>query len=263
MAKSSTAPVKASLKFRFPTKPNGIFQSLYSGGASNDDFMDSERLAQLETDLRNAPVNKCKEALDELAQCPAEQAIPLLSRVAREGDFLRRRFAVMGLGNHRTDESFAVLKGLLEVEKDGNVLGEIADSLLDFGDRALPLLQKLFEKNDNWITRQSIIGILMEGEEQNDGPLLAVTKLGLEDQKPSVVEASILALGRLLKGNSFEEALALLQPLTQAEDWRRRWRAATALSMSDRPEAKDLLLPLQQDNNHRVVAAALERSLSS
>ena len=99
--------------------------------------MDPDRLAQLEADLRNAPVNKCKEALDELAQCPADQAIPLLTRVAMEGDFLRRRFAVMGLGNHRTDESFAVLQALLEKEQDGNVLGEIADSLFGFGDRAL------------------------------------------------------------------------------------------------------------------------------
>lgn len=225
--------------------------------------MDSERLAQLEADLRNAPVNKCKEALDELATFPAAATVPMLKRVAEEGDFLRRRFAVMGLGNQRTDESFAVLQGLLEQEQDGNVLGEIADSLFGFGDRALPLLQQLFEKNDNWITRQSIIGMLMEQGSQNDAPLLAVTQLGLEDNEQSVVEASILALGRLLQGDYFEQALGLLGPLTQSEDWRRRWRAATALSISDRPEAKALLLPLQQDPHHRVAAAALEGSLSS
>ena len=223
--------------------------------------MDSDRLAQLEADLRNAPVNKCKEALDELAQCPAEQAIPLLTRVAMEGDFLRRRFAVMGLGNHRTDESFVVLQGLLEKEQDGNVLGEIANSLFEFGDRALPSLQQLFETNDNWLTRQSIIGMLMEGD--NDTTLLAVAKIGLTDSQQSVVEATILALGKLLTGDFFEPSLALLAPLVQSENWRLRWRTATALSISDRPEARALLLPLQQDEHHRVVAAALEGSISS
>ncbi len=223
--------------------------------------MDSDRLTQLEADLRNAPVNKCKEALDELAQCPAEEAIPLLTRVAADSDFLRRRFAVMGLGNHQTDSSFAVLQDLLEKEQDGNVLGEIANSLFEFGDRALPLLQALFEKNENWITRQSIIGMLMEGD--NDETLLAVSELGLQDSQQSVVEAAILALGKILKGNYFNQSLALLTPLAQSENWRLRWRTATALSISDRPEARALLLPLQKDENHRVVAAALEGNLPS
>ena len=225
--------------------------------------MDSERLAQLEADLRNAPVNKCREALDELATYPAAEAVPLLCRVAQEGDFLRRRFAVMGLGNHRTDDSFAVLRSLLETEQDGNVLGEIANSLLEFGNRALPLIQQLFEKNDSWITRQSIIGMLMEGDGDSDETLLAVTRLGLQDNEQSVVETAVLALGKLLKGDYFQQALSLLKPMTRDEDWRLRWRSATALSISDRPEAKALLLPLQQDSHHRVVAAALEGSLPS
>lgn len=221
--------------------------------------MDSARLAQLEDDLRNGPVNKCKEALDALAHCPSELAVPLFTRIASDGEFLRRRFAVMGLGNHRTEESFGVLKGLLEVEKDSNVLGEIANSLLDFGDRALPLLHELFVKHDNWLTRQSIIGMLMEGE--NDETLLAVATIGLNDSQQTVIEASILALGKVLKGEYFEQSLALLAPLTQSKHWRTRWRTATALSISDRPEAIALLAPLRQDEHHRVVAAALEGGL--
>ncbi|NJN31200.1 MAG: HEAT repeat domain-containing protein [Synechococcales cyanobacterium RM1_1_8] len=223
--------------------------------------MDSDRLAQLEADLRNAPVNKCKEALDELATGPADQVVPMLQRIAQDGDFLRRRFAVMGLGNHRTEQSFAVLQQLLNQEQDGNVLGEIANSLFEFGDRAFPLLQQLFEQQTSWITRQSIIGMLMEGAGEGDRTLLAVVQLGLDDPEQSVVEASILALGKLLQGDCFEPALKLLEPLTRSEDWRSRWRAATALGVSDRAEARALLLPLQQDSHHRVVAAALEGSL--
>lgn len=224
-----------------------------------NDSMDSDRLAQLEDDLRNGPVNKCKEALDALSNCPSELAVPLFTSIASDGEFLRRRFAVMGLGNHRTDESFEVLKGLIDVEKDGNVLGEIANSLLDFGDRALPLLHVIFVKHDNWLTRQSIIGMLMEGN--NDETLLAVATLGIQDSQQTVIESSILALGKVLKGDYFEQSLALLAPLTKSEQWRTRWRTATALSVSDRPEAKELLAPLRQDDHHRVVAAALEGDL--
>jgi HEAT repeat protein len=221
--------------------------------------MEAARLAQLEADLRTGPVNKCKAALDALAQCPSEQAVPLLSRLATQGDFLRRRFAVMGLGHHRTEASFEALQALLEQEQDGNVLGEIANSLFDFGDRALPLLLQLFQTQESWITRQSIIGMLMEGN--NDETLLAVAQLGLQDSQQSVVEAAILALGKLLKGEQFETALALLTPLIQSDNWRLRWRTATALGGSDRPGPQAALARLRQDPNHPVVAAALEGGL--
>ncbi|AKG22023.1 HEAT repeat domain-containing protein [Calothrix sp. 336/3] len=221
--------------------------------------MHSDRLFQLESMLRSGAINQRKAALDELAQTPAHIAIPLLQRLASDEDFLCRRFAVMGLGNHPTPASLQILKDLLEKEADNNVLSEIANSLFEFGDESVPVLQKLFERNHHWLTRQTIISILMEAHQ--DDVLLAVIREALQDETQTVKETAILALGTLLKGKLHQEALNILSELSQAQDWRDRWRTATALNLSSSPQAKEILAKLQQDENHYVVAAALEASL--
>ncbi|MCF4969673.1 HEAT repeat domain-containing protein [Nostoc sp. CMAA1605] len=221
--------------------------------------MNNDRLAELETLLRSGALDQRKAALDELAQCPADLALPILQRLAVDQDFLCRRLAVMGLGNHRTAASLQILKELLQEESDHNVLAEIANSLFEFGNESVPLLQKLFERDRHWLTRQTIISILMEANQ--DEVLLAVIRQALQDETQTVKETGILALGSLLKGNLQQQALDLLTELAQAQDWRDRWRTATALSLSSDPRAKLLLAQLQQDENHYVVAAALEGSL--
>jgi HEAT repeat protein len=221
--------------------------------------MDNNRLVYLESLLRTGSIDQCKQALDELARCPSEFAVPIYQRLTGERDFLRRRFAVMGLGNHRTEESLQVLKGLLDRETDDNVMAELANSLFEFGDVAVPLLEQLFYRNQNWLTRQTILAVLMEGE--NDRALLAVIREGLKDETQSVKETAILALGKLMAGELQTEAVDLLAELATAELWRDRWRAATALWYSDDPRAKVLLMQLQQDENHYVVAAALENQV--
>ena len=222
--------------------------------------MNSDRLHQLEDLLRHGPLNQRKAALDELSHCSAEVAIPVLQRLATEPEFLCRRFAVMGLSNHRTPTSLQVLTELLEHEPDDSVLAEIANALFEFGDESIPLLQQLFERHHHWLTRQTILSILMEA--QRDDVLLAVIRQGLQDPTQTVKETAILALGQLLKGTFQEEALILLTELTQAPHWRDRWRTATALSLSSDPRAKQLLAKLQQDPKHYVVAAALDASLA-
>ncbi|MBW4643864.1 MAG: HEAT repeat domain-containing protein [Goleter apudmare HA4340-LM2] len=221
--------------------------------------MDTNRLTQLESLLRSGAINQRKAALDELAQCHADVAIPILQRLAVDQDFLCRRFAVMGLGNHPTAASLKILKDLLEQESDHNVLAEIANSLFEFGDQSVPLLQKLFERDRHWLTRQTILSILIEAN--RDDVLLAVIREALQDETQTVKETGILALGSLLQGDLGNEALDLLSELAQATDWRDRWRVATALSLSSDPIAKLLLAQLQQDENHYVVAAALEAGL--
>jgi HEAT repeat protein len=218
--------------------------------------MDGDRLTQLESWLRSGAINQRKAAIDALVQCPAEVAIPLLKRLATEPDFLCRRFAVMGLGNHRTAASFEALKTLLAQEKDQNVLAEIANALFEFGRESVPILRQLFKQCPHWLTRQTILSILMEAE--NDEVLLDVVREALQDETQTVRETAILAVGSILKGTAGSAALDLLIELAQGEFWRDRWRAATALQTSDDPRAKQLLATLQKDENHYVVAAALE-----
>jgi HEAT repeat protein len=221
--------------------------------------MTPDRLTELETMIRSGAIDQRKTALDELAQCPADVAVPILQQLAMDNDFLCRRFAVMGLGNHRTEASLQVLKDRLQQEPDDNVLAEIANSLFEFGEASVPLLQQLFERNRHWLTRQTILSVLMESNQ--DEVLLAVIREALQDETQTVKETGILALGKVLKGAYQEEALNLLAELATASYWRDRWRAATALCLTTAPRAKQLLAKLQTDENHYVVAAAMEAGL--
>ena len=66
--------------------------------------------------------------------------MPIFLRLSTDLDFLNRRFAVMGLNDHRTPESLQILTDLLERESDDNVQGEIANSLFEFGQVSIPSL---------------------------------------------------------------------------------------------------------------------------
>lgn len=221
--------------------------------------MNPDRLVQLESWLHTGALAQRKMALDELAACSSEIAVPILQRLSTDSDFLCRRFAIIGLGNHRTAASFQTLKALLEQERDNNVLAEIANSLFEFGDESVPLLQQLFERNHHWLTRQTILSLLMEANQ--DEVLLTVIEEALQDETQTVKETAILALGRLLKGACEQEALDLLAQLAKADSWRDRWRAATALTLASDLRAKSILAKLQQDESHYVAAAALESGL--
>jgi HEAT repeat protein len=218
--------------------------------------MNADRLAQLEIKLRAAALDQRKAALDELATCPSDLAVPMLQRLAQEPDFGQRRLAVMGLGNHRTEASLQVLQEILSQEKDPNVLAEAANSLFEFGDVAMPWLQTIFEQSDNWLVRQTIISLLVET--QHYAILLAVVELAIKDETQTVKEAGILALSHLWTSDLKERALAWLTVLAQDDDWRVRWRSAIALQTSRTPQAQHLIAQLQQDSHFRVVAAALD-----
>ena len=223
--------------------------------------MDQAALNKLEQQLRANSIYQSRMALDELAKVPAELAVPLLQRLLKETNFQQRRLAVMGLGNHLTDDSFQTLRELLTTEQDDNVLAEAANALFEFGAASVPLLKDLFFRHQGWLTRQTVLSILMEAHE--DDVLLAVVRAGLQDKTQTVKETAILAMGPLMNSSAEPEALALLKEMTEADNWRDRWRAATTLTLSKSPDAEQLRAKLRQDNNHYVVAAALEAGVSS
>jgi HEAT repeat protein len=216
-----------------------------------------DRLPQLVQQLRSSALNERIAALNQLAQCPSAIAVPVLQDLAQSPEFLLRRIAVMGLGNHRTEESFQALTGILADDKDANVVAEAANSLFEFGDRAIPLLQDLFQTGD-WLVRQTILSLLIETEYYAE--LLAVAQVGWEDPAQSVKEAAILAVRTVLRSPLQDQAIALIRTAATSQNWRDRMRAATALHGCDAAEAKTLLAALQTDENYRVVAAALEAS---
>jgi HEAT repeat protein len=213
-------------------------------------------LEQIDRDLRGRAIDKQKSALDRLAKVHADLAVPILADLLTSSDFMQRRIAVMGLGNHRTEASFQLLANVITSDLDPNVMGEAANAIVDFGDRAIPLLVTLFRKTDNWLVRQSIIPLLIDTNYHTE--LLTIAEIAIADETQSVKEVGILALGYLLNSPVGDRSLALLLELCKDPVWRNRWRATIALQSLENPVTKDAIAKLQQDENFRMVAAALE-----
>lgn len=239
--------------------PDDLTPDSSNPDSPNPDDQPPNDITRLEQALRNRALNIRKAALDELAKLPADVAVPVLKRLAAEPDFLLRRLAVMGLGNHRVPAAFEVLEALLHQEKDSNVLAEAANSLFEFGGPAIPLLTRLFETHPHWLIRQTILSLLLETTEY--GTLLTLATTGLDDETQAVKETAILALRHVLASDYQGEALALLSDLAQSDMWRDRWRAATALTGCQAPQARQLVQQLQKDENYRVSAAALDAAM--
>ncbi len=219
--------------------------------------MDSDRLEQIKLNLRNNGIYQRKLALDELATMPSDLALPILQELSLDQDFALRKIAVMGFGNHPTEESFKLLIEMLEIEQDANVLSEAANSLFEFGDRSIMPLQQLFSNSDNWLVRQTVISILVDSN--HPGVLLQIAKSAIADTDQTTKETGILALSRLLNTPLKQSALEIFTTLAADSFWRTRWRTAIALTASQDPQARKLLTKLQQDEHYRVVAAALEK----
>jgi HEAT repeat protein len=217
---------------------------------------DPDRLQQIAAQLRDPALNRRILALNALSQVDAAIAVPMLQQLSQDADVGLRRMAVMGFGNHRSPESFAALRHLLDHEPDSNVQAEAANSIFDFGPAAIPLLEDLFNRSPDWLVKQTIVSLMIES---NDPATLhrIITK-ALTDDVQTVKEAAILAFPQLW-GTEFETvALNQVQQLTTDSLWRNRWRATIALQKCTDPQAYELLLKMQKDEHFRVVAAALE-----
>jgi len=220
--------------------------------------MEPEQLPEIVTNLRSSRIDFRKKALDKLVTFDAVIAIPVLKELAKEKDFGLRCWAMMGFKSYQTAESFTFLTQVLEQEKDTSVLAEAANSIFEFGDQAIAPLQDLFDRCDYWLVRHTIVSILVESEDPQI--LLQIAKKAIADLEQTTKEIGILALSRLLNTKLKAEALSIFTELATAEHWRTRWRTAIAISKSSEPQAKKLLAQLKQDQNYRVVAAALEQN---
>jgi hypothetical protein len=83
--------------------------------------MNDNSIKRIEVNLRAEALNQRKAALDELAGYPPDVAIPILPNLVYEKDFLLRRPAVMGLENHKTENSLQLLQEIINTEQETNV----------------------------------------------------------------------------------------------------------------------------------------------
>ena len=181
-------------------------------------MLDRDRLLH---QLTHGSLNDRRMALNELADCPSEDVVPLLQTLLDSPDFSLRKVAAMGFGNHQTHESFVAL-----------------------------------QSHDNWLLRQTILSVVAESGEEDLIWDLAVQ--ALEDKHQTVKETGIFALGLLLSGALNTRAFEQLKQLAVDPVWRTRWRTAIALQHGPKEQVQPLLLQLKGDEHFRVVAAAMD-----
>ena len=170
-------------------------------------------------------------ALTQLRFCSDEEAVPLLVLGSEQEAFLVRSLSCSGLGYKRTEQGWDVLERLLRTDGDANVRAEAANALASYGvPRAWPLLKAAFDADNAWLVRCSILSALAEQPEIDFTWLLELASAAITDGDGTVRVSGAEILGRIVR-----EGIG--QPIGE--------------------QARTLLVPLQQDRDHRVVAAAL------
>ena len=194
--------------------------------------LDTVRLAIASGD----PV-KAMPAITQLRQCSDAEAVPLLVLGTEQKPFLVRSLSCSGLGYKRTEQGWAVLSELITADEDPNVRAEAANSLASYGvERAWPLLLSAFEADNAWLVRCSILSALAEQPGIDLGWLLELATLAIADADGIVRVSGAEILSRIVREGG-NDPIAL--------------------------QARSLLQSLQQDGDHRVVAAVLNGLQSS
>ena len=170
-------------------------------------------------------------ALTKLRLCSDQDAVPLLVLGTQQKPFLLRSLSCCGLGMKRTEQGWTVLSRLLKVDEDSNVRAEAANALVNYGiERAWPLLKQVFVADDAWLVRCSILSAIAEHQAIDHAWLLELATLAINDSDGTVRVSGAEILGRIVREAPMDGHGA---------------------------EARSQLQCLQQDKDHRVVAAAL------
>jgi HEAT repeat protein len=174
--------------------------------------------------------SRAMPALAGLRDRPAEEAIPLLLLGLEQEVFMIRSLSCAGLGIKRSEEGWQALVRALQHDNDANVRAEAANALASYGvERAWPLLRAAFEADSQWLVRCSILSALAEHQQMAAADLAVLADLALADSDGSVRVGGAEILGRIVR---------------EAES-------------SQAARARERLVALQHDPDHRVVAAAL------
>ena len=216
-------------------------------------------LQQIADLLESSNPQQRMKGLTELRHHSPGDAVPLLKQSMFDTEFIIRSFVAIGLGNKRTEEGYEALLNIVERETDSNVIAEAANSLAKYGDRALPLLERIFEQHPHWLVRQSILAAL----EDFDCPdlLLRLCRSGYQDNDRVVKHVSVAFLQKLSDSPYRAEALSILLEAATDEDGFVRAQAARTLRYFDSPKAEAALEKLRSDSDTRVVRAILDGML--
>ncbi|MEH2272745.1 MAG: HEAT repeat domain-containing protein [Nostoc sp.] len=211
---------------------------------------------KIQAELKNPDFHYRLKAIAALNDYESEVAVPLLTSKLHDSEFLVRSFVARGLGNQQSAESFAALMQIMKFDDTPNVRAEAANSLSLFGRVAVSHLVLAYYQDDHWLVRRSILAAIAEMDCPEE--LFDICVQGLKDEDFTVQESSVDGLALLADSNQHPAALSQILTLVNDESWRMRVRVSYALKRFDEPEAKAALNQLRQDEDHRVVGAALE-----
>ena len=188
-------------------------------------------LDQLREAIVSGDPSRAMPALAALREVPEEQAVPLLLLGLEQSTFMVRSLSCAGLGVKRNEAGWLALVQALERDEDANVRAEAANALVSYSlQRAWPLLLPAFQRDSQWLLRCSILSAVAEHPEIPAEDLLQLARLAIGDADGTVRVGGAEILGRLVHEGGE-------QPVAQ--------------------QARAELVALQQDGDHRVVAAAL------
>ena len=174
---------------------------------------------------------KAMPAITQLRHCTDSEAVPLLVLGTEQKPFLVRSLSCSGLGYKRTEQGWSVLSVLVTDDEDPNVRAEAANALASYGvERAWPLLRSTFEADGAWLVRCSILSALAEQPEIDLTWLLELATIAITDADGMVRVSGAEILSRIVREGT-------TQPIGA--------------------QARGLLQSLQNDADHRVVAAVL------
>ena len=175
---------------------------------------------------------RARPALASLVQATPEQAEPLLLLGLQQDDMLLRQLSCSGLGHKPTPAGWAPLVQALQRDPEVAVRAEAANALVSHGlAKAWPLLLEAFERDRQWLMRCSVLSAVAEHPEIAADQLLLLAQLAIADADGTVRVGGAELLGRLVR------------------------EAERASEIAE--QARVALQTLQQDSDHRVVAAAL------
>jgi HEAT repeat protein len=205
----------------------------FDAGAAPDPRPDD---ALLRDAIASGDPSRAMPALAGLRQVPAGQAIPLLLLGLEQEAFLVRSLACAGLGVKRSEAGWLALERTLQHDADANVRAEAANALASYGvERSWPLLQAAFDSDRHWLVRCSILSALAEQPLMAPDQLLELARMAMADGDGTVRVGGAEILGRVVREG--EQGAGGTGPAAAA---------------------RTLLLGLQVDGDHRVVAAALD-----
>ena len=175
---------------------------------------------------------RSRPALASLVDATPEQAEPLLLLGLQQSDMLLRQLSCSGLGHKPTPAGWEPLVHTLQHDPEVAVRAEAANALVSHGfERAWPLLLEAFQRDHEWLLRCSVLSAVAEHPQISPAQLLEIGRFAIADADGTVRVGGTEILGRLVREAAPEQPEAT--------------------------QARAVLAELQNDADHRVVAAAL------